>query len=322
MPNNQFKEVPVNALKFSAPCEFSAHAANTPRRFSGIAYSGDPITGHWYWDNVIFDLSTTTSAQKIPALVNHSPREIAGFADNIEINQNIVVSGDLSRSTDFGEYVEKLLDEGFPWQMSVSIDPGSIERLEVGTTVAVNGIDFNGPGHIFRNSKLSEVSFVPCGADDQTSVNAMSQNNDQNINIEFTGVEPMPTKKDDFDFERKTLNDEILDLKTKFSNEKKRADDQTIALDLAVSELTKFKSEKRAGEIKKLFSSIGKDVTDENVKPYLSMDETTFSSLVSDFSNIKPLQLPENAFSHTATDGKEPTAKEDQAIVDLLVAAK
>ena len=28
------------------------------RTFSGIAYSGEPIVDHWYWDRIIFDLDS------------------------------------------------------------------------------------------------------------------------------------------------------------------------------------------------------------------------------------------------------------------------
>ena len=28
------------------------------RTFTGIAYSGEPIVDHWYWERIIFDLDT------------------------------------------------------------------------------------------------------------------------------------------------------------------------------------------------------------------------------------------------------------------------
>ena len=40
----------------------SAQEGNKKRTFSGIAYSGEAITDHWYWDKVVFDLDSKSKA--------------------------------------------------------------------------------------------------------------------------------------------------------------------------------------------------------------------------------------------------------------------
>ena len=69
--------------------------------------------------------------------------------------------------------VAKLSDEGFPWQMSVHIDPERVEKLSKNKTTFVNGQKVTGPANIFRNSKIREVSFTPTGMDDRTHAYVM-----------------------------------------------------------------------------------------------------------------------------------------------------
>ena len=65
-------------------------------------------------------------------------------------------------------------DDGFPWQMSVRIDPSAIEEIQAGASVTVNGKVHQGPITVFRGGRIREVSFCALGADDNTNAVAAS----------------------------------------------------------------------------------------------------------------------------------------------------
>lgn len=105
-----------------------AEEGKKKRTFSGVAYSGEVITDHWYWDRIIFDLDSMQIKGRIPALLDHSTRQRAGAINShsIDHQNGLTVSGDLM-SNEFGTQVAQDSDDGFPWQMSVRIDPSAIE---------------------------------------------------------------------------------------------------------------------------------------------------------------------------------------------------
>jgi hypothetical protein len=83
----------------------------------------------------------------------------------VGINQNITVTGDFLSNAKAREVVDDA-DDGYPFQMSMFIDPGSVEEVAADQTVIVNGKTLQGPITIFRGGRIREVSFVP-GADEQ-----------------------------------------------------------------------------------------------------------------------------------------------------------
>ena len=48
-----------------------AEEGKKKRTFSGVAYSGEVITDHWYWDRIIFDLDSMKIKGRIPALLTN-----------------------------------------------------------------------------------------------------------------------------------------------------------------------------------------------------------------------------------------------------------
>ncbi len=129
-----------------------------------MAYSGEVITDHWYWDRIIFDLDSMKIKGRIPALLDHSPRQRAGVINEHSINhqQGLVVSGDLM-SNEFGTEVAQDSDDGFPWQMSVRIEPSSVEEIQADTSVTVNGKVHQGPITVFRGGRIREAVFLCFG---------------------------------------------------------------------------------------------------------------------------------------------------------------
>jgi len=241
-----------------------AEEGKKKRTFSGVAYSGEVITDHWYWTRVIFDLDSIQIKGRIPALLEHSSRQRAGAINNHEINHQtgLTVSGDLM-SNEFGTQVAQDSDDGFPWQMSVRIEPSTIEEVEKGEVI-VNGKTYQAPITVFRGGRIREVSFCALGADDNTSAVAASH-------------DPKP----------KTFNQEdtnVTELEIEQAARKKAEQER----DAVRTELNKFKADKRTEDISALEAKLNTQFSAEDKKAYTEMDETAFvfmSKQLGQFSN-------------------------------------
>lgn len=222
------------------------------RTFTGVAYSGEVIQGHYYWGDVIFDLETIQIKTPLGALIDHDPGRRAGVVRNFtKDNQSgLKVSGDLLSNKN-GQEVAQDSDEGYPWEMSVYILPGSIEEVDRGEVV-VNGRTLKAPITIFRNGVIREVSFCALGADDNTSAVAASHTPKQLNKQEDTDVTEL---------------------------EQLKADNQqlTTERDNAVNELKQFKAEKRTADITALEAELKTQFSAEDKTAYTAMDDTTFA---------------------------------------------
>ena len=262
------------------------------RRFSGVAYTGDPISDHPYWGTVVFDLSLITVPAKMAILLGHEAEEIVGYSDESAVTPDgLVLGGILSKVTDAGKEVTALSDEGFPWQMSVRIQPSRIEEVMAGSTTNVNGRTITGPAYIFRESKLVETSFTPTGWDSGTSATALSRNN--NLSPQEDEVSKELEEK------VKQLEGELL-----ASNEKNAA---------LITELSQLKSEKatqaaeaRMSRVKDAYKAAGKELTEDDAKKFASMADDAVDTIVGLLVTVKKPDLPEGLFSHQATDGAPP----------------
>lgn len=155
-------------LLFTAAFDASAPDA-TPgalRRFSGTAYSGEVIHSHWAWGDVAFDLDTLRVPERLPVLIEHDRAQRAGVIDRFAVSHTdgLTVHGYLL-DTPSGRSIAAEADAGFPWQMSVHIDPGKVEEC---VDSPVNGRAPRRPLTVFRDGTIREVSFTPTGADART----------------------------------------------------------------------------------------------------------------------------------------------------------
>lgn len=274
-----------------------AEEGKKKRTFSGVAYSGEVITDHWYWDRIIFDLDSMQIKGRIPALLDHSTRQRAGAINShsIDHQNGLTVSGDLM-SNEFGTQVAQDSDDGFPWQMSVRIEPSAVEEIQAGASVTVNGKLHQGPITVFRGGRIREVSFCALGADDNTNAVAASHSPKQFNQPEDTDVTELE----------------------KAQAALKQAETER---DAAQTELKKFKADKREDDIKTLETALNKQFSAEEKKSYIDMDDTTFafmSQQLKQFSagNQQPPagQQPQQApgvnpafahlFSHQANPGQ------------------
>lgn len=285
------------------------------RTFSGIAYSGEVITDHWYWDRIIFDLDSMSIKGRIPALLDHSSRQRAGAINTHSINHQsgLTVSGDLM-TNEFGTQVAQDSDDGFPWQMSVRIDPSVIEEIQAGASVTVNGKVHQGPITVFRGGRIREVSFCALGADDNTNAVAASHSPKNFHQPEDTNVT-----------ELEQANAKIKELETKNSE--------------LEAENKQFAADKREAEIKTLETELKKEFSTEDKKKFSALDDTSFGFMASQLRQFAAAKPPEqkapavpshltHLFNHQATAGEaghqgqggEQGSKLDQAFAKFTAA--
>ena len=299
----------------SSPMQFSTvegeggAATGTKRKFSGTAYSGDVIDNHWYWGNVIFDMATMTVPAKLPALIDHARSKRAGYVTDsaIDNTKGFTVNGVLLSNED-GKSVAQDSDEGFPWQMSVHIEPKSIEEFAAGEQVLVNGRQFTGPLTVFRNSTIVEVSFTATGQDSNTAAVAMSRG----------GVQQPSSTGDSL-----MTPEQIAAMQQENATLKASNTALTAERDAARTDLEKFSKERRENDIKNLFSDVGREykADDAEVKAFSDMPQAAFDVMAgmlrSQFK--KPAAAGAGAgaagaalFSHAATGGNNPNQQGQQ----------
>lgn len=250
-----------------------------PRRFSGIAYSGEAIVGHWAWGDVVFDLDSMTLPDRLPALVDHDRGQRAGVIDQFQIDaeNGLTVSGYLL-DNESGRSVAADADAGFPWQMSVHIEPRQIDEA---SDVTVNGHRFERQVTVFRQSSIREVSFTPTGADSQTAARVFHH---------------QPNHEDH------SMTTEEL---------KQQLDTVTAERDAARTEATQFKTERDEArdaltqrirtERKQQFAAVmGDEPSDEEMDAIAGMSDTQFSLLLKKPTAPTP---DDKLFSEQATGG-------------------
>ena len=261
----------------------------TKRTFSGVAYSGEVITDHWYWDRVVFDLDSMQINGRIPALLEHSSRQRAGAINThtIDHQNGLQVQGDLM-SNEFGAQVAQDSDDGFPWQMSVRIEPSSVEDIQADASVSVNGKIHQGPITVFRGGRIREVSFCALGADANTNAVAASHS-PRNFN--------QPEDTDVTELEQ--ANAKIKELETKNSE--------------LEAENKQFAADKREAEIKTLEAEIKKEFSAEDKTKFSALDDASFGFMASQLRQFSvPVTTPTpvvnpalaHLFSHQATGGQ------------------
>lgn len=275
------------------------------RTFTGVAYSGEPILDHWYWDRVIFDLDSIQIKGRIPALLEHRSSQRAGAINShsIDYAQGLVISGDLM-SNEFGTQVAQDSDDGFPWQMSVRIEPSSTEEIAADQAVTVNGKTYQGPITVFRGGRIREVSFCALGADDNTNAVAASHSPKNFNQPEDTNVT-----------ELEQANARIKELETKNTQ--------------LETQNKQFAAEKREAQIKSLETELKKEFSTENKEKYSALDDTSFNFMAGQLRQFSapaaaptPVNLAlQHLFRHQATGGQSPQGSAlDQAFNQFAAA--
>jgi hypothetical protein len=106
-------------------------------------------------------------------LLEHDRGQRIGIGEHITLGADMRVTGTLL-DNDLGREVATESEQGFPWQMSVHVQPGRVDEVLSGQTAIVNGRTFTGPVSIFRDAAIREISFTPTGMDSNTYAKALA----------------------------------------------------------------------------------------------------------------------------------------------------
>ena len=289
---------------------FNATAIEVPkaeegqkRKFKGTAYAGGRVDGHWYWgrSGVVFDLDGIEIDKPAALLEEHFSSSRIGVVQAVDTNGKIDVSGDFLTNAKAMEIVQDS-DDGFPFQMSMMIDPGSIEEVSQGKTVTVNGQSFEGPITVFRQNRIREFTICSTGADRNTSIKAFSGK-----------ANPNPTKEDT-DVDLVQAQAKITELEGQINT--------------LTEQNKQFAAAKREAEITALSKDLGKEFSAEDITEMKNLDESAFAfsaKHLRQFSATQPQksQLPDYLTKHQAQGGQNQfNAGQPQSIADLAKARK
>lgn len=249
-PNEERLKFLFNTSAIEVP-----HAKEGDKRtFKGTAYSGGRVDGHWYWGRtgVVFDLEGIEIDSPTALLEEHFGSNRIGVVKKVDTNGKIDVEGHFLTNERAKEIVQDSDDE-FPFQMSMFIDPGSVEEVNTGQTVVVNGQSFTGPIAVFRNNRIREFTICSTGADRNTSIKAFSGKPNSN--------QPPEEDTDVTELEKAQ--------QAKQQAEKERDD--------ALEELKQFKAQKRADEIAALETELKTQFSADDKNAYTNMDDSVFA---------------------------------------------
>jgi len=168
-----------------APFEIKAGmipGEKVPRFKVAPAYTGGVLKTERYPEGIIIDLTgLTRNPQTITATLDHDDGRLVGHVVDVHIDaRQVSLAGVVSAA---GAAADEFLESnkrGFPWRASVEARP--LERPEyipAGEAVVVNGQSFRGPVLVARRAELFGISFVPRGADENTSVSIAAKEKTQ-----------------------------------------------------------------------------------------------------------------------------------------------
>lgn len=150
-----------------------AEKADASRALHILAYTG-AFVSRWF-GLLAFELSGIEFKNVTPVLKDHDGQQIVGQSRKVSLTSaGIELDGFVLKSTDAAKQVVALADEDYQWQASAGFEILKLERVFEGETAVVNGKEMTGPFFVARESKLREVSFVPVGADGDTSAEVLS----------------------------------------------------------------------------------------------------------------------------------------------------
>jgi len=155
----------------AAPALVEGEDAPSLPLFNMLAYTGGKMRPRGFERDVVIDLAgLEVAAGNRPILLNHDTSQIVGHSTAIGVTKNSVnASGVISGVGTASREVIDSSANGFPWRASVGASVEQMIHVDAGETAKANGQTFDGPVLIARKSTLGEISFVPLGADNNTS---------------------------------------------------------------------------------------------------------------------------------------------------------
>lgn len=241
------------------------------RKFSGTAYSGEVIPRHGWITNLFIDLDTMYFKPEIPVLRNHTFDKIAGKA-KLNVDKVLKIEG-IVFDNDHGTEIQQLNDQGLAWELSVGAMPGSIEEVEAGMTVQVNGQTVTGPATILRNTRIYETSFVPVGAD--AAAHATLFQSAEEVEVEFVKlskgeIDMKPTlltneEADNFEFCGCNGKQSVKKMNEDLEATKKALEESQAQAEELKKEIESIKKAEKEASVKAEIIAVGLEATDELV---------------------------------------------------------
>ncbi len=195
--SNPFRRSGIEASAHSVKLEMTADVAieaaradveGSLPRFSIHGYTGNSMKLAGWNHPVILDLAgLKAEKQNLPALRAHNDDRLVGHTDAVRVDADgMHFEGVISGVGVDAQEIVATSKAGLPWQASVGADPvpGSVRRLAAGKSAVVNGRTVHGPHYIVGEAIVSEISFVPRGADRSTSAAIAAQFKDDDMNFE------------------------------------------------------------------------------------------------------------------------------------------
>lgn len=175
MPEQNQEHLRCQFTAVNVPITTTEDSEKKRRTFDAEVYSGGRIDNHYYWgrSGVVIDLNGLQLKPKTGLVEEHFGGKRVGVATSYEVTNSFKAKGHFLSNAKAKEIVQDI-DEEYPFQMSWWADPESIEEIAPGKTIEVNGQQFTGPLHVFRNVRVHEITICGVGADTQTTIEAFS----------------------------------------------------------------------------------------------------------------------------------------------------
>jgi len=205
-------KAPIGACVFNggdAACALTADDQDK-KILKIVAYSGGIIKNHWFWGDTIFDLEGLKfSKARTPILHEHFTSSRIAFTTKQEISKNVSAEATWLDNVEARALRDDMI-AGFPMEASLHVPPLVVENVNAGIEVEVNGLNFKGPGTIFRKALIREISICVLGADAKTKATAYSQ--DESEQIAFTIKENEIMAKTDVEMTIETFTAQYPDM--------------------------------------------------------------------------------------------------------------
>ncbi|AYA02239.1 hypothetical protein BEN74_04700 [Acinetobacter sp. WCHAc010034] len=263
----------------NVPISVNEDGEKKRRTFDAEVYSGGLIDNHWYWgrSGVVIDLTNLQLKPKTGLVEEHFGGKRVGVATSYDVGSKFRAKGHFLSNPKAKEIVQDI-DEEYPFQMSWWADPESVEEVAPGKTVTVNGQEFMGPLHVFRNVRVHEITICGVGADTQTSVEAFSSK---------------PSSQD----KNQPEDTDVTELEQAQAAQKQAEK----ARDDALEKLKQFKSQKRTDDIAALQTELNTTFSAEDQKAYSEMDDAVFGFMANQFRQFSSKQPPAGQQSQNNT---------------------
>ena len=270
-------------LEAPAPTLSPPATGDGPRRrtFSGIAYSGEPVS---YWGSpLVIDLASLSLPAQCPVLLQHERDKRVGVCTLSVVDGALHSQGHLLANED-AQALAADADGGFPWQLSVHAEPGSVEEVKSGVQIQVNGRTLAGPIVIYRQTRIRELSFTPTGVDYRTEAHVLSAI----LPTEAPTMTESTTQAPPAD-----LTATVADLTAQLATATARAEAAETAL------AAQHKAARMAA-VADTFAKLGRTPAEAESEVYLSLPDTAWEQVAKDLLAAKP-PAPAHLFSEQAT---------------------